>query len=306
MKPRATIFLGWCDTADTEIETSVSSSPRKRYDDKSHVSRDFGKTVGGRHRYGMAKFLHWMANRNVATLVSLLEAAEYFNPGDYNPVFEAELRKVIARIHDADLRQQVSELKGFDWAGYLERSLRRAGFRDDEVQEHFHQIAIRLLVKPGRLFSGWQPGKHGPLERRFRKSVWNAIRNAQEKSRNRRKRMTAVDPTAMASQFAGRQPYNNIIIGEFRQLVARRLGRLALTILDQRLEGRDTKDLIGTPGFTVHSVKREVQAVKELAQHFASRLGDPGFARMVATAMEAQSKTVAKRQQTMAARRAAG
>ena len=68
-------------------------------------------------------------------------------------------------------------MKGFDWAGYIIHSLARAGFRDDDQQEHFHNIAVKLLVSPGNLFRAWKPGHHGPLERRFRRSVWNAIRN---------------------------------------------------------------------------------------------------------------------------------
>ena len=97
------------------------------------------------------------------------------------------------------------------------------------------------------------------------------------------------DPSVMAGQFAGRQPPNNII-GEFRQLVLQRLGKLALAILDQRLAGRDTKDLLGTPGFTAHSIKREVSAVKELARQFARQTGDPAFANMVAKAMDAETE----------------
>lgn len=37
--------------ADTEIETSVSASPRRRYDEKSHISATLGKMLGGPHRY---------------------------------------------------------------------------------------------------------------------------------------------------------------------------------------------------------------------------------------------------------------
>ena len=195
----------------------------------------------------MALFLNWLTFRDTATLLRLrfLEHADFFRPSDYNPLFDSELAKVIARIHDPDLRQQVSELKGFDWANYIVRSLQRSGFRDDDsIQEFFHEIAVKLLVSPGGLFARWEPGKHGPLERRFRRSVWNSIRNLAEKTRNRRRWMTAVDPTVMAGQYPGRAPYSNLI-DQFRQLVAQRLGKLALEILDQKLAGEDANKMVG-------------------------------------------------------------
>jgi hypothetical protein len=250
----------------------------------------------------MAMFVDWMVNRDIGELLRLLDAVEYFTPQDYNAVFNGELEKLLARIHDPDLRQQMAALRGFDWGGYISRSSLRAGFRDDDQQEIFHQIVVKLLVDPGGLFRGWEPQKHGPLDRRFRSSVWNAIRNAQEKTRNRQRWMTAADPMAMAGQFAGREPHNNNIISEFRQLVLRRLGKSALAILDQRLEGRDTKDLLGTLGFTAYSAKREVQGIKELARQFARQSGDPAFANMVARAMDAQAATIAKRKAAVAAR----
>ena len=125
-------------------------------------------------------FLDWLVFGNTSTLLRLrlLKHAQYFDPAAYNPIFNSELEKVVARIHDPDLRRQVEGLRGFDWANYIVRSLQRSGFKDDDsIQEHFHEIAIKLLIKPGRLFAGWEPRRHGPLERRFRAATWNAIRN---------------------------------------------------------------------------------------------------------------------------------
>ncbi len=255
----------------------------------------------------MLTFLDWTVRHDLAAQLRLLESAEYFNPQDYNVVFEGELEKVLARIPDSEAREQAAEMKGYDWATYIESSLRRAGFKDDDtLQEAFHSIVVKLLVKPGRLFSGWQPGRHGPLERRFRRSVWNAIRNLAEKTRNRRRWMAAVDPVTMAERLPGRQPYSSLI-DEFRNLVADRLGTLAVAILDARLAGEDMKNLvgrneIGTP--SAYSIKRETGEIKKLAERFAARLGNPAFAKRVARAMEAEAETVEKRRQTMAARQA--
>jgi hypothetical protein len=252
----------------------------------------------------MALFLDWMANRDTATLLRLLEAAQYFNPQDYNPVFESELEKLIRRLPDSEARRQAIGTRGFDFGGYISRSLLRAGFRNDDEQEAFQGVVVKLLVEPGRLFKGWEPRRHGPLDRRFRRSVWNAIRNVQEKSRNRRKLMTAVDPTVMAGQFVGREPYSDVI-DQFRQLVAQRLGKLALAILDARLAGEDTKDLIGMAAIGTPSaflVKRETRAIKDLARQFAQRLGNLAFAAMVTRAMDAERRTVEKRQAAIAAK----
>ena len=224
----------------------------------------------------MALFAHWLVFRDATTLLRLLETAAYFDPQEYNQVFEGELEKLLARIQASGLRHQVEALRGFDWASYITRSLARAGFKDDDVQEHFHAIAIKLLVSPGRLFAGWEPGRHGPLQRRFQASVWNGIRNIAEKTRNRRKWMQPADPTAMAERLPGRQPYSDLI-DRFRKLVADRLGQVSLTILDARLSGEDTNNLVGRADIGTPSafyIKKEVQAIKKLAQRFAARLGD--------------------------------
>jgi hypothetical protein len=253
----------------------------------------------------MLTFLDWIVHRDVAAQLRLLEAAEYFDPQEYNPVFDQELEKLLARIHAPELRHQVSALRGFEWGNYIARSLARAGFRDDDQQEAFHQIVVKLLLSPGKLFTGWEPGRHGELHRRFRQSVWNGIRNIAEKSRNRRKRVVATDPTVMADRVVGRQAYSDLI-DRFRQVVAEKLGPLAALILDQRLRGEDTKELVRNGTASAFYIKREVGEIKKLAERFAARLGDPGFLNMVSRAMEAEAETVAKRKQALAARREAG
>jgi hypothetical protein len=256
----------------------------------------------------MLTFLNWIVCRDVAAQLRLLEAAEFFNPQDYNPVFDQELEKLLDRLPDSEARRQAAEMKSFDWGSYIARSLARAGFRDDDQQEAFHQIVVKLLVSPGKLFTNWEPGRHGPLERRVRQSVWNGIRNIAEKSRNRRKAVALADPAVMAGQYAGRQPYSDLT-DRFRQVVAEKLGTVALTILDARLSGEETKSLVGRPEIGTPSafyVKKEVQAIKDLAQQFAARLGDPAFADMVARAMGREAATVEKRKQSTAARREAG
>jgi len=251
----------------------------------------------------MALFLNWLTFRDVAFQLDLLESAEYFDPQAYNPVFNGELEKLLNRINDPDLRRQVSGLKGFDWAGYLVHSLARAGYKGGELEETFQSICVILLVT-SKLFRGWQPQRHGPLDRRFRRSVWNGIRNAQQKTRNRMKWMTAVDPAVMAGQFAGRAPYSDLI-DQFRQLVAQRLGKGALEILDQKLSGEDANKMIGKAEFgtpSAYLIKREIRGIKQLAHEFAQQTGDAAFLRLVNQGFAAQSATAAKRQAAVAAK----
>ena len=167
-------------------------------------------------------------------------------------------------------------------------------------------LVIKLLVWSRGSCLGWEPQRHGPLERRFRRSVWNAIRNIAEKTRNRRRWMTAVDPNVMAGQFPGRAPYSDLI-DQFRQLVGQRLGKLALEILDQKLAGEDANKMVGKAEFGTPSafyIRRETRAIKQLAHQFAAQSGDPAFLRLVDQAFSAQAATVKKRQQATAARQA--
>ena len=79
------------------------------------------------------------------------------------------------------------------------------------------------------------------------------------------------------------------VIDEFRQLVRNRLGELGLAVLDARLQGQETKSLVGredlgSPGRYV--VKRVVGQVKSLAREYAQRLGDPAFLREIERAFQ--------------------
>ncbi len=246
----------------------------------------------------MLAFIEWVVYRDALDQLRFLEAAEFFRPQDYNAVFEAELEKLLIRIHDPDARRQLESLGDFDWANYIVRSLARAGIRGEDVQENLHDITIRLLLSPGKLFRGWEPSRHGPLERRFRASVWNAIRNIAEKRSNYRRWMVAVDPTSIAERNPAREPSSGVL-EQFRRLVMEKLGKLAAAILDWRLEGRQTKEMVGKPEFgspSKYNIKREVQAIKHLAHQFAAQSGDPAFLARVERAIAGEAETVAKRQ----------
>ena len=99
------------------------------------------------------------------------------------------------------------------------------------------------------------------------------------------------------------------MIDDFRQLVRNRLGELGIAVLDARLQGQETKSLVGREDLgaqAASSVKRVVGQIKALAREFAQRLGDPAFLRDIERAFEREEETVQKRLATGMARQAAG
>ena len=114
------------------------------------------------------------------------------------------------------LREQIEAMRDFDWAGYISAVLQRSGFRGADLEEHLHDLVVKLLVRPGKLLRGWDPTRHGPLERRFRRSVRNGIINIAQKARNHRKWMTATDPVALAASLPSR-PVHSGVLEAFRQ-----------------------------------------------------------------------------------------
>ena len=99
------------------------------------------------------------------------------------------------------------------------------------------------------------------------------------------------------------------VIENFRELVRQRLGGLGLAVLDARLDGKETRSLVGCPSLGSPGkwvIKRVVQQVKELAREFAMSLGDSEMLRRVERAMASEGETVEKRRTAMAARQAVG
>jgi hypothetical protein len=259
----------------------------------------------------METFWHWL------DLQHLLEAAWYtFDPQTYNRLFNDELEKLIARTSDPARRQTLERLKGFDWLSYVAASVWHAGFRDKrERDEKTHEVVTKLLT--GKLFRGYDPRLHGPMDLRFRRSVGNAIRNLAELERNRRRYLPTVsivgrsEPGGVtADELPDRTPAEDErVIDDFRRLVGKRLGELGVAVFDVRLGGGETKSLVGDPSLGSPgkwTVKRVVWGIKQLARQYAASLGDSEMLRRIEKAMESEEETVAKRKATTRARAAVG
>jgi hypothetical protein len=252
----------------------------------------------------MENFWQWLRLRHL-----LAETYFSFDPAQYNAIFDDELEKVIARVRDP---RSLESLRGFDWLSYIVCWVRHAGYRDQrEVQERTHDVVTKLLL--GTLFRGYDPRIHGPMELRFRTSVANAIRNMTQKERNRRRNIPTVSirkefqpgsvtPDDLPAKAAPED--SEKVIDGFRELVRQRLGGLGLAVLDARLDGIETKSLVGCPSLGSPGkwvIKKVVAGIKALAREFFR--GDPEMLRGIERAMAAEGETIGKRRAAMAAAR---
>lgn len=231
-------------------------------------------------------------------LLDLIEVSGEFPKDAYNDLF----RQQMAQVDAPEAQQQAAQLSDFDWVGYIARSLRNAGFQDADVDPQVHETSIRLLVKPGQLFAGWD-GK-APIAARFKLSVRNAIYNLLEKRQAKRRRIPSTsigsEPGGItASDIVARSASgDDEVVEAFRQLVRDRLGDLAAAILDLRLSGQETKGLVGSPMLgepTSYAIKMAVKAIKLLAAEFARIRDDEEFLGMIDRAMASEAKTMKKR-----------
>jgi hypothetical protein len=261
----------------------------------------------------MQTFYEYLSDLDLLSRLWLIETYFSFDPPQYNQLFDDELGKLSAS--SPEHREALERMRGFSWVGYIAKSVRNAGYRDQrEVQERTHDVVTKLLT--GGLFSNYDERQHGPLDLRFKRAVANAVKNMVEKDRNRRRFLPSVPishefrPGGVTSddlpdRATAGQP-DERLIDDFRQLVRNRLGELGIAVLDARLQGQETKGLVGredlgSPGRFV--VKRVVGEVKALAREYAERLGDPAFLRDIERAMGRESATVEKRRAATAAGR---
>ena len=232
---------------------------------------------------------------------------ENFDPAAYDDLFNRELDAVLPMVRNPEDRQRLASLRN-GWTNYIAACLRNAGFREQgDLEERIHDLVVKLLVSPGGLFRGYDAGRHGPLDLRFKRSVSNAVKNVVEKEKNRKRFLPPAPLHADLVPARPEQEHDGTIIEKFRNLLQTRLGDLAVAIFNARLEGRQTKDLVGLPELDRPSryvVKRVVQEIKTAARDYAQRLDDPDFLRRVERLLDAEAATVARRTATTQRRRA--
>ncbi len=253
----------------------------------------------------MRTFLEFLSD--LSFRLWLIETYYTFDAAQYNQLFDDELGKL--SVSSPEHRDAVERMRGFNWVGYIAKSLRNAGYRDQrETQERTHDIVVKMLT--GGLFRDYDERQHGPLNLRFKRATANAIKNMVEKERNRRRFIPTLSiGQARDDDLPARTSAENgeRLIDNFRRIVRNRLGDLGIAVLDARLAGQETKSLVGrvdlgSPGR--FAIKRVVAQVKALAREFAQRRGNPAFLREIERAIEREGATIQKRLSTTAARQA--
>lgn len=253
----------------------------------------------------MKTFLEWLVHADLLARLQLIETYYSFDTQQYNRLFDSELEKLVGRVSSPEHRAALERMQGFNWVGYIAQCVRHAGYRDQrEVQERTHEIVVKLLM--GGLFSSFDERTSGPIDRRFKCSVTNAIWNLVEKERNRRRFLPSVPidqefrpggVTDVADRASAGQD-DDRLIQDFRRLVRNRLGELGLAILDARLDDEETQSLVGREDLgspNRYALKKTVRDIKALARQYAGALGDPAFLRDIERAMGREEETVSKR-----------
>lgn len=215
-------------------------------------------------------FFPWLALQQhglLDSLLRLLEATADLDLAGYNQVFETELERLRQSVSDAEVKAKLDGLKDLDWSGYIARELRKAGFRGDELDEFIHEIVVKLLVSPGKLFTGWNPRHHGPLDRRFGASVRNQIANIISKQANRRRYLPSVSIGSGVPEDFLPASWDDRTVADFRDLLAQRLGPIAVALFDAKMRGEDMASLVGDPKLgspTMYKLKSMKEKMKGL------------------------------------------
>ena len=216
------------------------------------------------------------------------EISELFPKEAVTSLFMKDIDHLLSVKHDPNGRESLERLKQIDVVAYVDRSLRRAGFRDHDLDEMVQQIMVKLLM--GSFFKKWD--RASPIDARFKVAVTNAIRTLATKQQTARRRGGEL-PTDVVAQSSG-SVVGRDLLERFREYVKKKLGDAALRLLDHRLDGGDTKELVGSLGLeTSYRMKLVVQHIKEAARAFAAK--DPELLSMIERAFRAESQTMQKR-----------
>jgi hypothetical protein len=216
----------------------------------------------------------------------MAEVSDLFPREGMNALFYDEIEKLHQRQPmDAN---ELQRLMAMDFVGYIDRSLRSAGFRDPELDPLVHDIVVKLIT--GALFRNVQ----GPLLARFAVAVKNSIITLANR-RQRVRRRYADHELETVPQRTVVIPSEDDLIERFRSYVRQKLGEIALQVLDHRLDGGDTKRLVGSrPELSSsYAVKEFVKQIKRAVSTFAGN--DPDLLDQIEAALANQRRTLDKR-----------
>ena len=127
-------------------------------------------------------------------------------------------------------------------------------------------IVTKLLVQPGNLFRGWNPDRHGPLDRRFGRSVANEISKIIQKAQNRRKYLPSV--SLASHDRATHQDPNQAFI---RDEIMAKVGELGVAVFDCLCSGVCPSVLVGRAELGSRNLFR----VREVGGHVSKIVDGP-------------------------------
>lgn len=231
---------------------------------------------------GMSHFTDYLLRR-----LTIREVTELFPRSAMNALFTKEIRRVLPLVGHGIQRDDLVSLLDYDFVGYIDASLRNAGFGDAERDALVHDLVVKLLVSPGGLVSRWKMDTL--LSARFKRSVKNAVITlGQKHARYRRRSKDLPD-----DQVARPRDEDDLIRG-FRDWLILRHGEPTARVFDARLADEDIKKMIGTEGIpSNYSLKQIVQRIKASAVSWAG--SDPEFLERVRRLLEQEQGTLAKR-----------
>jgi len=241
----------------------------------------------------MNPFVLWLIRKGL-----IHEHSELLDADAMNLLFRREAEKRFDDLQDPQVKNDLFAFMGSNPIGYIDRSLRKAGIPDADLDEAIQQIVTKFIVAPGSLFKKWE-GK-GPFSARWKLAVKNAVISLAQKRQRRAKRfqpLPETDPVAKTSVGSVDDP-----IRDFRNYLQVKYGDAVVRVFDQRLNDHDTKELIGQPGLeTSYTVKEAVKRIKAAAVLWSQ--SHPDFLLRVARLMDQERQTMEKR---FAARELAG
>ncbi len=219
--------------------------------------------------------------------IPLAEVSELFPRSAMNSLFRDAILKILPSVGKGIQRDDLVSLLDYDFVGYIDASLRNAGFGEAERDALAHDLVVKLLVTPGGLVSRWKMDTL--LSYRFKRAVKNAVITLGQKHARYRRRSKDLPDDQVA-----RPRDEDDLIGGFREWLRDRLGEVAVRVFDVRLAGEDVKDLVGTPLVpTSYALKKVVQQIKATAVTWAG--SDPEFLQKVSRMMAMEDETLARR-----------
>lgn len=139
-------------------------------------------------------FLIWLQERCDTSHDTLInEVSAEFPKEQVNKLFDKEFEKAYRRVigNGMNLQDTASGMvvrldragqqlttfmvfQDYDWCGYISSAIATAGIARHNRDRAASRVVAQLLVKPGRLFSGWDG--QTPLEKRWKETVRKAVK----------------------------------------------------------------------------------------------------------------------------------